>query len=61
MAFIGIIILIVLCISPFTFLIALIMTISSNDGSKNRKIGSQLAIYSLIAFIIGYGACISIG
>jgi hypothetical protein len=59
MAFLGIFILIVLCISPITFVIGLIMVISSNDNTKNRNIGSNLVIYSIITFIIGYGACVS--
>jgi hypothetical protein len=61
MAFLWIIIVILNVVSPFTFLIGLIMALSSSDDTKNRKIGSNLVIYSIIAFIIGFGACISIG
>jgi uncharacterized membrane protein len=61
MAFLWIIIVILIVVSPFTFLIGLIMALSSSDDTKNRKIGSNLVIYSIITFIIGFGACISIG
>jgi hypothetical protein len=41
-------------VSPFVFLVGLIIIIAFK---KNRKIGIKLLIASLITFIIGFGTC----
>lgn len=49
------IILIVIFLSPFVFLIGLVMAIVQTGDDK--KFGLKMMAYSAIAFVIGFGVC----
>lgn len=40
-------------VSVFTFIIGIFMQFSE----KNKKFGLQMILYSMIAFVIGFGTC----
>lgn len=47
---------IIAIVSPFIFLVGLIMAIVSQE---KRKLGIKLLIGSIILFIIGFGTCLA--
>jgi len=53
MQFIWIICGIVALISVITFIIGVFMQFSE----KNKKLGLQMILYSMVAFVIGFGTC----
>jgi hypothetical protein len=42
-------------ISFITFIVGILMQFSE----KNRKYGLQMILYSIIAFVIGFGTCVA--
>jgi len=44
---------IVALISVITFIIGVLMQFSE----KNKKLGLQMILYSMVAFVIGFGTC----